>query len=501
MILSQQASLGPPAQCVVFNIPDEDETPPEEQTYYKQKREWVIGKLRALNLNVDQFVNKSNTLLFVKISAPDTVLRYEAEERRIRLRLKDVYGGALCAYSREIESKQAFDKPLDGFELFCSAQQLKIIDEVCHSEPYGVDDPFEAAQNQISFAKLQQEDPVPGLPIVAAYFPLHHDRMRLRLLNEWARALIKPQPLELVREYFGEKLALFFTWMGYYCTMLWIPALIGLYITIQDYNFYRDSLHLSNPYNVVFAIVIAIWSNMFSQLWKNLESSLKYKWDTLDFENLEEIRKDFKENDNTEKDTHVNEITDEVDDFYYDEGTYFPPTGRARDQLVTFTVIAILNLIAVILFFIIWEDFALPMMRPGDVLFGGMLCGVCFSVVSIVFDSILDGVAELGLTGLMSYLVVRENWRTFTEHEDAIIMKTFYFKILNKYFALIMIAFGVNFVDCFGGPCRCPHWQCMPVLEVVYISILTTELVWGASVAYLFPLINKYFDNLRRYKR
>ena len=34
------------------------------------------------------------------------------------------YGGALCKFTQELEDKKAYDKPLDGFELFCSAQQV-----------------------------------------------------------------------------------------------------------------------------------------------------------------------------------------------------------------------------------------------------------------------------------------------------------------------------------------------------------------------------------------
>jgi hypothetical protein len=36
------------------------------------------------------------------------------------------------------------------------------------------------------------------------------------------------------RRYFGEKIALYFVWLGYYTTMLWIPALIGIILTITQ---------------------------------------------------------------------------------------------------------------------------------------------------------------------------------------------------------------------------------------------------------------------------
>ena len=38
------------------------------------------------------------------------------------------------------------------------------------------------------------------------------------------------QPIEDIREYFGEEITLFFVWFGYLCTMLWIPAGVGVWV-------------------------------------------------------------------------------------------------------------------------------------------------------------------------------------------------------------------------------------------------------------------------------
>ena len=131
------AAVGGPAMCAVFAIPDEDEADPNDIANYEKQLKRVMGKLRALNLNVEQYENASKTQLYLKISAPDTLLRYEAEEQRVQLRLKEDYGGALCAYSAELEEKDAFDKPLDACHpLFCSAIQLQIIRDVVYSEAY-----------------------------------------------------------------------------------------------------------------------------------------------------------------------------------------------------------------------------------------------------------------------------------------------------------------------------------------------------------------------------
>lgn len=38
----------------------------------------------------------------------------------------------------------------------------------------------------------------------------------------------KKQPLWLIRRYFGEKVALYFAWLGFYTKCLYAPAVVGL---------------------------------------------------------------------------------------------------------------------------------------------------------------------------------------------------------------------------------------------------------------------------------
>lgn len=62
---------------------------------------------------------------------------------------------------------------------------------------------------------------------------------------EWAtiRKWYKKQPIHLVKRYFGEKMAMYFAWLGFYTQML-IPAAVigcftficGLFFMNSDYN-------------------------------------------------------------------------------------------------------------------------------------------------------------------------------------------------------------------------------------------------------------------------
>jgi anoctamin-4 len=49
---------------------------------------------------------------------------------------------------------------------------------------------------------------------------------------EWARfgCWYKKQPFSLVKRYFGEKIGLYFCWLGFYTEMLIVPAIAGLFV-------------------------------------------------------------------------------------------------------------------------------------------------------------------------------------------------------------------------------------------------------------------------------
>uniref|UniRef100_A0A8C1JIG4 Anoctamin n=2 Tax=Cyprinus carpio TaxID=7962 RepID=A0A8C1JIG4_CYPCA len=155
---------------------------------------------------------------------------------------------------------------------------------------------------------------------------VRHSRL---LHDEWARygAFYKYQPVDLIRKYFGEKIGLYFAWLGVY-TQLLIPAsVVGIIVFFygwatvetnipsqemcdEDQNFTMcplcdracDYWHLStacgtarashlfdNPATVFFAIFMSLWAVMFLEYWKRRQISLNYSWDLTGMEE-EEVR-------------------------------------------------------------------------------------------------------------------------------------------------------------------------------------------------------------------
>ncbi|KAM4712221.1 anoctamin-2b isoform 2-T3 [Anableps anableps] len=172
-----------------------------------------------------------------------------------------------------------------------------------------------------------------------AAFPLHDGDYKVTghleerndrqvLFEEWARysAFYKYQPIDLVRKYFGEKIGLYFAWLGVY-TQLLIPASIvgiivfGYGVATVDTNIPSlemcderlnftmcplcdgacDYWHLStacgtarashlfdNPATVFFAIFMSLWAVLFLEHWKRRQISLSFSWDLTGIEEDEE---------------------------------------------------------------------------------------------------------------------------------------------------------------------------------------------------------------------
>ncbi|XP_065121829.1 anoctamin-2b isoform X2 [Paramisgurnus dabryanus] len=170
-------------------------------------------------------------------------------------------------------------------------------------------------------------------------FPLHdgdfrptgqvegkNDRQLLH--DEWARygAFYKYQPVDLIRKYFGEKIGLYFAWLGLYTQLLMPASVVGIIVFFYGWatvdtnipsqemcddgqNFTMcplcdracDYWHLStacgtarashlfdNPATVFFAIFMSLWAAMFLEHWKRRQISLNYSWDLTGMEEEEE---------------------------------------------------------------------------------------------------------------------------------------------------------------------------------------------------------------------
>ncbi|CAG8717404.1 44624_t:CDS:10, partial [Gigaspora margarita] len=130
---------------------------------------------------------------------------------------------------------------------------------------------------------------------------------RAWLFDNWVKSFSR-QPIEEIRDYFGEKVALYFSWLGHYTTWLAISSIAGILVVINgtiegiktgaikrafDGDVAGISVIWDNSLTAPFALFMSIWSVLFLQFWKRTNSSIEYDWNITEFEKEELPRPEF----------------------------------------------------------------------------------------------------------------------------------------------------------------------------------------------------------------
>ncbi len=121
-------------------------------------------------------------------------------------------------------------------------------------------------------------------PVMSAYreegfidtFPLHDKELLENLKRKLDSASIFKPPLEDIRGYFGENIALYFSFTSFYTAFLVPMALIGVFQLMVDKVWGIDVLWS----NVFFACVNLVGVTVFLEMWKRRSNDHSYRWGT-----------------------------------------------------------------------------------------------------------------------------------------------------------------------------------------------------------------------------
>ncbi|XP_071829141.1 anoctamin-4-like isoform X2 [Apostichopus japonicus] len=307
--------------------------------------------------------------------------------------------------------------------------------------------------------------------------PYYARNDRQVLYEDWARPnnFYKKQPLHLVRNYFGERVALYFSWLGYYTIMLTFAAIFGVVtfllacITLE-YNIKVNEIcdrngtgsiimcpscdqdcdysHLSsrcmyakltylfdNGATIFFASFMSLWATVFCEFWKRHEKTTACEWDAIGYEETEEnCRPQLERSIET---TRISPVTGA-------EEPYVHYWVRFRRYIISFIMILfliMLSLIAVvaIILYRISVNVALTLDKDAK------NEGANTSLITTITASILSIVAILILQEFYQRIVVLltklELHRTETEYEDSLIFKYYLVSFFNFYSSSFYIAF------------------------------------------------------------
>ncbi|OQR76479.1 anoctamin-7-like [Tropilaelaps mercedesae] len=371
--------------------------------------------------------------------------------------------------------KSSLDQ-IDSEQYFTVGQRIRIAQEILRKTKFG-----DERKGYVGIDRLVEEGVFTGA------FPLHEgsyqtptDRppylyTRRQVLYEyWARwgRWYKFQPMDHIREYFGESIALYFAWLGFYTVWLLPASILGLLVFIYgmfnvatdiptaqlcesaqyfkmcprcDEGFGCTFWYLSetcwmthityvfdHPGTAFYACFLSFWAVAFLKYWKRECARLVYDWDCLNYvEDEEGPRHEFTIHAYAVK---RNPITRQL------EPTF--PTHIRRQRMITGYIIlffmaslVFVAMLAVVVFRIL---ISIPLYRHPQ------LKGLA-QMISSWSGAFINVICMLILQSVYSKLAYKltqwEMHRTQTEFENNLTIKLFMFQFVNYYSALFHIAF------------------------------------------------------------
>ncbi len=77
-----------------------------------------------------------------------------------------------------------------------------------------------------------------------------------------------------IKDYFGERIGLYFLFLQYYSSSMMLPALLG-FIVFSVRIYYNKTGYFLMP---VFAAYITVWCSYFVEIWKGIQATTAMEW-------------------------------------------------------------------------------------------------------------------------------------------------------------------------------------------------------------------------------
>lgn len=125
-------------------------------------------------------------------------------------------------------------------------------------------------------------------------FPLHNPKTLLILQQTWAslKLIHKTQPFDLIKNYFGEEICIYFKYLNFLSKFLMFLSALGLifFILITSYS----ETDYIGWCLIVYSVIQALATTIFNQFWMREESYLAWQWGVVNLKLTEEQRPEYK---------------------------------------------------------------------------------------------------------------------------------------------------------------------------------------------------------------
>eukprot|EP00727_Mastigamoeba_balamuthi_P012908 m51a1_g824 hypothetical protein (421) ;mRNA; r:707986-710372 len=194
--------------------------------------------LADTGLTIQRTYREENEVMYMLIGANQDLLESHAERMELDVPLMEAVAGE-SSFRR---AKKELFRP------FTSTLRQRIILNLIE------------ADRDLGGAEISQESD----GVIAAFFPLQDNKEQAALVEGWVKR--KPwrrQPLNVIRDYFGEETAFYFTFLGFYTAWLVPAALAGLVAFIIS-----RAVDDKGWTNSVYSVIIAVWAAVMLEYWK-----------------------------------------------------------------------------------------------------------------------------------------------------------------------------------------------------------------------------------------
>ena len=107
------------------------------------------------------------------------------------------------------------------------------------------------------------------------------------------------QPLNFLKDYYGEKFGFYFAWLVHYTGWLISVAMIGvgfgIYAIINTMQTDSKWDHvLDTPASILYGLIIMIWATLLNESWKRKQNLIGNEWLVREFKDVTTERSDFR---------------------------------------------------------------------------------------------------------------------------------------------------------------------------------------------------------------
>ncbi|KAM8923376.1 anoctamin-5 isoform 1-T1 [Lycaon pictus] len=433
----------------------------------------------------------------------------------------------------------------DESSFFPSSSRNRIVYYILSRCPFGVED----GKKKFGIERLLTSN------TYSSAYPLHDGQYwkpseppnpvneRYVLCQNWARFsyFYKEQPLDLVRNYFGEKIAMYFVFLGFYTEMLSFAAIVGLACFIygllsMDGNsssteicdpmiggqiimcplcdlvcdYWRlnttclaskISYLFDNESTVFFAIFMGIWVTLFLEFWKQRQARMEYEWDLVDFEEEQQqlqLRPEFEA---MCKHRKMNAVTKEME-------PYMPLCSRlpwyflSGATVTLWMALVIACMVAVIVYRLsVFATFASFMESEASLkhVKSFLTPQITTSLTGSCLNFIIILILNFFYEKISAWITKMEIPRTYQEYESSLTLKMFLFQFVNFYSSCFYVAFFKGKFVGYPGKYtyifnvwrseECDPGGCLIELTTQLTIIMTGKQIFGNIKEAIYPMV------------